>query len=1138
MDEQSLFLDALNKPAGDERNAWLDDVCGKDLPLRQRIDALLRRHEQVGSFLEQPPAEFDATIIPDISNQDRVEALQAGLAAAFNQEQSVIIGNAGHSVLRALGQSVDVPRVALRESKAEGNGPIARPRSPEMPEKNSESRYRLDGEIARGGMGAILKGRDTDLGRDLAIKVLLDQHKDKPEVVQRFVEEAQIGGQLQHPGIAPIYELGQFADKRPFFAMKLVKGETLSKLLANRKDAADERRKFIGIFEQICQTMAYAHSRGVIHRDLKPANIMVGAFGEVQVMDWGLAKVLPTGGVADEKKSHLMQKDQSIIQTMRSVGGDSPPAFGSASSETQMGSVMGTPAYMPPEQALGEIDHMDERADVFGLGAILCEILTGKPPYVSNDGTQVFRMARRGKLDDCITRLNACGAEAELIAMTKHCLELEPQNRPGDAGVLAESVAAYLESVETRLRESELAKVDSQVRAEELKRRQTLTLAAGSAIVVSLVIGISASVWQAVRAEREATNARIAEQRAVDAFDELRTTAPAFASQAQTLAAREEFEEAIEKLDYAIKLRPDMAEFLVAKGDLLQCQFKLASAAASYREALRLTPGLARAEASAKLCDELLAAATNPAGKLSRESLAKLHLAMQQQQRPAAELMPVARLLGQEKQHLVDFWLTRLKDLPVSDERPLKHRLTVRDDGRLALDLSDTKINDLSPLVGAPIAELNLLRASELIDLSSLQGLKLVEINISQTGVGDLTPLSEMHTLEILDMSGSEVTDLSPLSELRLKSLTVRDCTISNLSPIRKMPIEELNLRSTRVADLSPLIGMAIKRIDLARTPVLDFSPLTELPLQSCYLQDSRITDLSVFRGKPLKELVLWGCNAARNFAAITDIDTLELLLLPSQFRTLPDEDYAAISKLRNLPNLRQLGTEYIDGTGDYAAGVQRQAHTTSEYTGGTGYAATPSKDIFWQDWDREQTFVPSLRETGFNFTLTKRPNGLYSLRMYQQAIHDLSLIKGAPLSELWLVSCPQVSDLTPIHGMPLEVLNVCFSSVTDLSPLRGMPLTRLFLSGTNITDLSPLEGLPLKDLYLDRCKQAIDVTPLAAIRTLENLLVPAQVTNLETLRKATKLRRLGLKLTGDAPMLPETSAVEFWKEYDRRRLQ
>jgi len=144
--------------------------------------------------------------------------------------------------------------------------------------------------------------------------VLLDAHKDKPEVIQRFVEEAQSGGQLQHPGIATIYELGQFADKRPFFAMKLVKGETLSKLLADRGEPTADRGKFIGIFEQICQTMAYAHSRGVIHRDLKPANIMVGAFGEVQVMDWGLAKVLQVGGVADEKSRSISNRARASFR--------------------------------------------------------------------------------------------------------------------------------------------------------------------------------------------------------------------------------------------------------------------------------------------------------------------------------------------------------------------------------------------------------------------------------------------------------------------------------------------------------------------------------------------------------------------------------------------------------------------------------------------------------------------------------------------------------------------------------------------------------------------------------------------------------------------------------------------------------
>lgn len=533
-----LFEAAVEIEAAKERAEFLDKSCGEDLELREQLERLLQSNEQAGSFLDKPPdAEFEATLLTDGFGGNLAASLDAGLAPAFTQEQAVVLGDGGHSVLKMLGQTLDkVPRVALRESKAESADPIVRSKSSEMPQKDSDSRYQLQGEIARGGMGAILKGRDTDLGRDLAIKVLLDVHKDKPEVVQRFIEEAQIGGQLQHPGIAPVYELGQFVDKRPFFSMKLVKGETLSKLLADRENPAADRGRFIGIFEQICQTTAYAHSRGVIHRDLKPANIMVGAFGEVQVMDWGLAKVLPAGGVADEKKAHTLKQGQSIIQTLRSqVGSDVPPMFGSAGSRTQMGSVMGTPAYMPPEQALGEVDRLDERSDVFGLGAILCEILTGQPPYVGTDGTAVFRQALRGKLDDAFTRLAACGADADLIALARHCLELEPKDRPRDAGVLAEYISSYLSSVESRLHAAELQSAAEAARAEEAlqtakehelaasaeRRARRMQLGLASVVLLAVTIGGIAAVWtatyqarlknDAILAERRAEKARVAE---------------------------------------------------------------------------------------------------------------------------------------------------------------------------------------------------------------------------------------------------------------------------------------------------------------------------------------------------------------------------------------------------------------------------------------------------------------------------------------------------------------------------------------------------------------------------------------------------------------------------------------------------
>jgi predicted Ser/Thr protein kinase len=156
-------------------------------------------------------------------------------------------------------------------------------------------RLRLHAEIGRGGMGVVLLGRDDALGRDVAVKVLLEKHAAKPERVRRFLVEAQITGQLQHPGIVPVHDIGHLLDGRPYFTMKLIHGRTLMDLLAERTDPQQDRPRFLKAFEQICQALAYAHSRGVIHRDLKPSNVMVGAFSEVQVMDWGLAKILASG---------------------------------------------------------------------------------------------------------------------------------------------------------------------------------------------------------------------------------------------------------------------------------------------------------------------------------------------------------------------------------------------------------------------------------------------------------------------------------------------------------------------------------------------------------------------------------------------------------------------------------------------------------------------------------------------------------------------------------------------------------------------------------------------------------------------------------------------------------------------------
>jgi serine/threonine-protein kinase len=413
---------------------------------------------------------------------------------------------AGGSVLKALAATSPVaPSIHLRDPALEAATPAVCTSSDELPTgMDAGGRLQLLGEIGRGGMGAILKGRDIDLGRDIAVKVLLETHQGKTELVQRFVEEAQIAGQLQHPGVTPVYELGRFTDQRPYFTMKLLKGKTLAALLAARRDSADNRAQLVGIFGQVCQTLAYAHARGVIHRDLKPSNVMVGMFGEVQVMDWGLAKVLREGGAADEKKARAAQ-DVSVIRTQRSAGSGS----GEFGSHTEAGSILGTPAYMAPEQARGDLELVDERADVFGLGAILCEILTGQPPYTGTRA-ELARRAQVAALDEAYARLDRCGADSEMVGLAKRCLAAEPWHRPRDAGKVAEEVTSYQNSVAERLRQAEVAHAAESARAEEAqataaqerkareaaqakvkaeRRARRLTLALAAAVLLAVTLG-------------------------------------------------------------------------------------------------------------------------------------------------------------------------------------------------------------------------------------------------------------------------------------------------------------------------------------------------------------------------------------------------------------------------------------------------------------------------------------------------------------------------------------------------------------------------------------------------------------------------------------------------------------------------
>ena len=379
--------------------------------------------------------------------------------------------------------------------------------------------YEIIAEIGRGGMGIVYRAHDPAVNRDVAVKVLQDRYRTKPMATRRFVEEGQVTGQLQHPGVPAVHRIGTLPDGSPFLAMKLIRGETLADRLAA---PAPDRGRLVAAFLHVAHAVGYAHAKGVIHRDLKPANIMVGQFGEVQVMDWGLAKVLSDAAPRPAPEDTDPASRPSLIETDRS----SDPG-----SYTQAGSVLGTPAYMSPEQAGGEIDKLDERADVFGLGAVLCEILTGDPPYRDTTAEAIRLRAVRGQLADAFARLDGCGADPELVGLCRRCLDPDRDARPRDAGVVAAAVAAHLAAVEDRLRRAERDRAAAEARAaeeantrrvseekaaEQRKRRRWQAAVAGAGVLILGLVG--AGAWWADRqagerrAERERDRAVAAER--------------------------------------------------------------------------------------------------------------------------------------------------------------------------------------------------------------------------------------------------------------------------------------------------------------------------------------------------------------------------------------------------------------------------------------------------------------------------------------------------------------------------------------------------------------------------------------------------------------------------------------------------
>jgi Tfp pilus assembly protein PilF/tRNA A-37 threonylcarbamoyl transferase component Bud32 len=373
--------------------------------------------------------------------------------------------------------------------------------------KGAGLRYRILRPHAKGGLGEVFVAEDTELHREVALKQIQKERAADAPSRGRFLLEAEITGGLEHPGVVPVYGLGAYPDGRHFYAMRFVKGDSLKEAVErfHREDKPDrdpgERslafRELLGRFVDVCQAVAYAHSRGVLHRDLKPGNVMLGKYGETLVVDWGLAKAI---GRAEGAEQRELPDDEATLR----------PSSGSELAATLAGTALGTPAYMSPEQAAGKSDLVGPASDVYSLGATLYTLLTGRAPFSGKDPGEILRRVQRGEVVP--PRRQKPAVPVALEAVCFKAMALRPGDRYGTALKLAadvehwladEPVMAYREPVRVRL-------------GRWARRHKPAVAAVAAAVLVALLLGGAGLVWAQRKGEERERGVEAALAKAAD----------------------------------------------------------------------------------------------------------------------------------------------------------------------------------------------------------------------------------------------------------------------------------------------------------------------------------------------------------------------------------------------------------------------------------------------------------------------------------------------------------------------------------------------------------------------------------------------------------------------------------------------
>ena len=844
-------------------------------------------------------------------------------------------------------------------------------------------RYRLVEILGRGGMGEVWKSRDA-FGNIAAIKMMRSGGDATDGQVQRFKREADIMSRLKHRNLCRIYEVGTYEGVN-FIAMEYLEGATLSEILAldppldaspqahidlgralqlvqvmreeyrtlgegmtpakNRDDNKHQSillptQQVISIICRICDALQAAHEQGVLHRDLKPGNIMIRPDGDPIVMDFGLAKI---------------KRDQNEVSLSLS------------------NQIIGTIEYMAPEQAQSSKD-IDERADIYSLGSILYQMLTGRRHFQSSgniladaQALQIYEPPRPRSLNPSID------PDLELIVLK--ALRPDPSERYRSAAAFKDDLERYRKGESIHAKEVSL----SELALRWLKRNKSL--AAFVAFLLTVSLAFIALLFAMVLDQKNAAQKTLKELRSLS-----KQTAQDDLSDGRLELDRMNFSTALEKSTAACELDPNYGEGWLLRAKILIVLGKFSEALSSLQQLNSVDPALASANSwILDECEKWSQAKPNDTDSL-----------------PESLTLQVAEAFTQHDDTQMSVLLrTQLQDTTNALLRDFSDRLIAANPGLSQKDV-------IRPTRTPHGVEIHLRGLKQLHDLSPLRGLPISKLEIDSTSVSQLDPLQGL-PIRSLSAEGTPIADLTPLKGMPLSDLNIADTRVSDLSPLAHSHLEKLNLRDTNIDDLSPLKGLHLKELDLSGTPLIDLNALGDIKVDNLSLARTNIDDLSPLHDSKVRELDLTG-------TPITDLSTLQGLPL--------DSLNLSSTKIRDLTVLSLFHITSLDIS-------NMSIHDLSPLRGlrlkTLNLANNPISDL------SPLTTMPltDLDISGTKVTTLQELKGLKLKRIIlsDTEVPDLNVLRGMPLKEVRIGQTP-ITDLSPLAGMALNFFSYSPSKI------------------------------------------------------------------------------------------------------------